>query len=38
LKAAIGDSRLVTLEGSGHELHREDWPVITRAIERHTAS
>jgi pimeloyl-ACP methyl ester carboxylesterase len=27
----------VALEGSGHELHRDDWPVILDAIERHTS-
>ncbi|MGK2859384.1 MAG: alpha/beta fold hydrolase, partial [Thermoanaerobaculia bacterium] len=38
LKAAIRNSTLLTLEGTGHELHRNDWPVILCAVERHTAS
>lgn len=38
LKEAIRDSKLLTLEGSGHELHPEDWPTIIRALERHTGS
>lgn len=38
LKAAIRGSKLLTLNGTGHELHRNDWPVIIEAIERHTAS
>ena len=38
LKAAIRDSTLLTLEGTGHELHSEDWPAIIQAIEKHTAS
>lgn len=38
LKAEIRNSTLLTLEGTGHELHREDWPVILRTVERHTAS
>lgn len=38
LKAAIRNSTLLTLVGSGHELHRGDWSVIVRAIERHTTS
>lgn len=37
LKEAITDSRLTTLEGTGHELHPDDWPTIIQAIERHTA-
>lgn len=36
LKAAIQNSTLLTLEGTGHELHRGDWSVIVRAIEQHT--
>lgn len=28
---------LLTLTGTGHELHPEDWPTILDAIERHTA-
>ncbi len=29
-------SRLVVLQGTGHELPRADWPVIVRELERHT--
>jgi pimeloyl-ACP methyl ester carboxylesterase len=36
LKSAIAGSRLVTLEGAGHELNPEDWGVIIDAIVRHT--
>lgn len=36
LKAAIRESSLLTLQGTGHELHRQDWPVILEALERHT--
>ncbi|TGG91737.1 alpha/beta hydrolase [Natronospirillum operosum] len=36
LKAAIQDSELLTLEGTGHELHPGDWPVIIHAIQKHT--
>ena len=37
LEAALHRSTLLTLEGTGHELHRNDWPVILDAIARHTA-
>lgn len=37
LKAAIRNSTLLTLKGTGHELHREDWPCIIQAIAQHTA-
>jgi pimeloyl-ACP methyl ester carboxylesterase len=37
LEAALQGSTLLTLEGTGHELHRKDWPVILDAIARHTA-
>jgi pimeloyl-ACP methyl ester carboxylesterase len=37
VKARVPDARLVTLQGTGHELHRADWPVILDAIETHTA-
>ncbi len=37
LKEALSGSELVTLEGTGHELHRADWPVMLEAIERHTS-
>jgi pimeloyl-ACP methyl ester carboxylesterase len=36
LHATIPGSRLVTLPGTGHELHRSDWPTILAAIEQHT--
>jgi pimeloyl-ACP methyl ester carboxylesterase len=36
LKAAIRNSTLLTLKGTGHELHSKDWPIIIQAIERHT--
>jgi pimeloyl-ACP methyl ester carboxylesterase len=36
LHAAIPSSRLVSLPGTGHELHRSDWPAILRAIVEHT--
>ena len=32
----IPKSRLVTLRGTGHELHREDWDAICNAIAEHT--
>ena len=38
LEAELPNAVLLTLEGTGHELHRADWPVILDAIERHTAS
>lgn len=38
LAEALPQSELLTLEGTGHELHRNDWPTIIDAIERHTAS
>lgn len=37
LRNAIRNSSLLTLQGTGHELHRQDWPVILQALERHTA-
>ena len=37
LEAALQRSTLLTLEGTGHELHRNDWPLILDAIARHTA-
>jgi pimeloyl-ACP methyl ester carboxylesterase len=36
LQRALSNSRLLTLEGSGHELHPLDWPVMIDAIVRHT--
>lgn len=38
LKAEIPNATLLTLEGAGHELHRDDWPTIIGAIRQHTAS
>lgn len=37
LEASLPDSRLLTLEGTGHELHRGDWPTIIGAIVDHTS-
>ncbi|RYX80034.1 alpha/beta hydrolase [bacterium] len=37
LKEGIADSALLSLDGSGHELHPEDWGTIIGAIERHTS-
>jgi pimeloyl-ACP methyl ester carboxylesterase len=37
LVAALGRSRLLTLEGAGHELHSSDWPAIADAIVEITA-
>ena len=37
LKAGIAHASLVTLGGTGHELHPNDWPTILDAIEQHTA-
>jgi pimeloyl-ACP methyl ester carboxylesterase len=37
LEAALPNASLLTLEGTGHELHRADWPVILDAVEQHTA-
>ena len=37
LHAALHNSRLLPLHGSGHELHPLDWPVIVDAIIEHTA-
>ena len=38
LNAALRNSRLLTLQGAGHELHPLDWPVMVDAIVEHTAS
>jgi pimeloyl-ACP methyl ester carboxylesterase len=38
LKAEISHAELLTLHGTGHELHPDDWSVITEAIQQHTAS
>lgn len=32
LKAAIRNTELLTLHGTGHELHPDDWPVILQAV------
>jgi pimeloyl-ACP methyl ester carboxylesterase len=36
LAAALPKASLLTLEGTGHELHRADWPAILDAVEQHT--
>ena len=35
--AALVRATLLTLKGTGHEPHRNDWGVIIYAVERHTA-
>lgn len=30
-------AELLTLEGAGHELHRDDWPAMLDAVVRHTS-
>jgi pimeloyl-ACP methyl ester carboxylesterase len=37
LHAGLRDSQLLTLRGTGHELHPMDWPLILDAIVEHTA-
>jgi pimeloyl-ACP methyl ester carboxylesterase len=37
IKARVPAATLLPLQGTGHELHRADWPVILNAIEPHTA-
>jgi pimeloyl-ACP methyl ester carboxylesterase len=37
LQAEIPNAVLLTLPGTGHELHRDDWSVIVEAIQQHTA-
>jgi pimeloyl-ACP methyl ester carboxylesterase len=37
IKARVPTATLLTLHGTGHELHRADWPSILTAIEEHTA-
>jgi pimeloyl-ACP methyl ester carboxylesterase len=37
LAAEIDGATLLTLEGSGHELHRDDWEKIVEAIVKHTS-
>ncbi|HWG22469.1 MAG TPA: alpha/beta fold hydrolase [Terracidiphilus sp.] len=34
--SALRDSRLLTLRGTGHEIHPLDWPLILDAIVEHT--
>ncbi|NLT68090.1 MAG: alpha/beta hydrolase [Acidobacteria bacterium] len=36
LAEAVQNSRLLTLEGAGHELHRNDWDTVIEAIVEHT--
>ena len=38
LHAALRGSRLLTLPGTGHELHPLDWPVIIDAVIEYTAN
>jgi pimeloyl-ACP methyl ester carboxylesterase len=38
LQSEISNSTLLTLAGTGHELHPEDWSTILKAIQNHTAS
>ncbi|WP_395676584.1 alpha/beta fold hydrolase [Inquilinus sp.] len=38
LAAAVPGSRLVRIEGGGHELHPADWDTIVAAIVEHTAA
>lgn len=37
LRQAVPGTRLLALEGAGHELHASDWPVIAEAVLSHTA-
>jgi pimeloyl-ACP methyl ester carboxylesterase len=37
LAEALPRAKLLTLKGTGHELHRNDWGTIIDAVERHTA-
>lgn len=38
LHMELRNSRLITLEGTGHELSRADWPMILDEVERHTSA
>lgn len=38
LARELQDAKLITLEGTGHELHPDDWETIIKAIAAHTAS
>jgi pimeloyl-ACP methyl ester carboxylesterase len=37
LAKSLPHAALLTLKGTGHELHRNDWDAIIRAVEHHTA-
>ena len=37
LSKEIAGAKLLPLEGSGHELHRDDWDTIIKAILKHTS-
>ena len=37
LARALPHARLLTLKGTGHEVHRNDWGTIIDAVEHHTA-
>lgn len=37
LTKAIPGARILTLEGAGHEIHRDDWDAIIEAVMRHTS-
>jgi hypothetical protein len=37
LAAEIPGATLLTLEGTAHELHRDDWDTIIEAIIKHTS-
>lgn len=36
LADAVAGARLVRIEGGGHELHPQDWPIIVAALVAHT--
>lgn len=36
LAAEIPNASLLTLEGTGHEVHPDDWETIIKAISNHT--
>lgn len=38
LESALRQTTLLTLDGTGHELRRDDWTAVIGAILRHTAS
>jgi pimeloyl-ACP methyl ester carboxylesterase len=38
LKVEIPHAELLTLQGTGHELHPDDWSLIIEAIQQHTVS